>query len=50
MAIVYIASPYKALAVRESQRKAYAMSVAQQECLKVLREYEGFTPVSPLLQ
>ncbi|HHS6620429.1 TPA: DUF4406 domain-containing protein, partial [Campylobacter jejuni] len=24
MAIVYIASPYKALAVRESQRKAYA--------------------------
>ncbi len=26
MAIVYIASPYKALAVRESQRKAQAIS------------------------
>ncbi|EAJ4279653.1 hypothetical protein DLR93_06385 [Campylobacter coli] len=50
MAIVYIASPYKALAVRESQRKAQAISVAQQECLKIMRECEGFTPVSPILQ
>ncbi|EAK6881524.1 DUF4406 domain-containing protein [Campylobacter jejuni] len=50
MALVYIASPYKALAVRESQRKAQAISIAQQECLKVLRECEGFTPISPILQ
>ncbi|VEJ06787.1 Uncharacterised protein [Campylobacter lari] len=46
MAIVYIASPYKALAVRESQRKAQAISIATQECLKIMRECEGFTPVS----
>lgn len=50
MAIVYIASPYKALVVRESQRKAQAISIAQQECLKIMRECEGFTPVSPILQ
>ncbi|EAJ1135557.1 hypothetical protein CHI82_07805 [Campylobacter coli] len=50
MALVYVASPYKALAVRESQRKAQAISIAQQECLKVLRECEGFTPISPILQ
>ncbi|TQR29176.1 hypothetical protein DMB92_08545 [Campylobacter sp. MIT 99-7217] len=50
MALVYIASPYKALAVRESQRKALAISIAQQECLKIMREYESFTPISPILQ
>ncbi|MBF7060514.1 hypothetical protein IY972_06340 [Campylobacter volucris] len=50
MAIVYIASPYKALAVRESQRKAQAISIATQECLKIMRECEGFTPISPILQ
>ncbi|EKZ8872103.1 hypothetical protein RFA92_001837, partial [Campylobacter jejuni] len=50
MALVYVASPYKALAVRESQRKAQAISVAQQECLKIMRECEGFTPVSLILQ
>ncbi|EPH5826546.1 DUF4406 domain-containing protein, partial [Campylobacter jejuni] len=33
MALVYVASPYKALVVRESQRKAQAISIAQQECL-----------------
>ncbi|EGO0847077.1 hypothetical protein ITK77_001435 [Campylobacter jejuni] len=50
MALVYVASPYKALAVRESQRKAQAISVAQQECLKIIRECEDFTPISPILQ
>ncbi|EAL4043964.1 hypothetical protein CX025_08060 [Campylobacter jejuni] len=50
MALVYVASPYKALVVRESQRKAQAISVAQQECLKIMRECEGFVPVSPILQ
>lgn len=30
MALVYVASPYKALVVRESQRKAQAISIAQQ--------------------
>ncbi|EPF5468323.1 DUF4406 domain-containing protein, partial [Campylobacter jejuni] len=28
MALVYVASPYKALVARESQRKAQAISVA----------------------
>ncbi|MGM8961481.1 DUF4406 domain-containing protein, partial [Campylobacter jejuni] len=42
MPLVYVASPYKALAVRESQRKAQAISIAQQECLKIMRECEGF--------
>ncbi len=41
MALVYVASPYKALVVRESQRKAQAIS-SQQECLKIMRECEGF--------
>lgn len=50
MAIVYVATPYKALAVRESQRKAQAISVAQQECLKIMRKCKDFTPISPILQ
>ncbi|EOI1737795.1 TPA: hypothetical protein SCQ14_001118 [Campylobacter jejuni] len=50
MPLVYIASPYKGLAVQESRLKSLAISVAEQECLKIMRECEGFVPVSPILQ
>ncbi|TEY01258.1 DUF4406 domain-containing protein [Campylobacter sp. US33a] len=50
MALVYVASPYAGLAVRENQRKVQAISIAQQECLKIMRECADFTPISPILQ